>query len=97
MKKTHPLILVFYVSKERFEIHNIESLDKYMTYINEYINNSGANLLFFVIATDGEECVECLNPVMVSETEMERFNNIIEDLKQNYTILNKSNEQKLNK
>ena len=54
--------------------------------INDAIAAREANAMAFFVPTDGEERIECINPIMVKEAEMERINKIVEDLTKNFDM-----------
>jgi hypothetical protein len=84
MENNYPLVLVFYLDAELMKNPQIikpfaESIDKMLAF-------KKANALAFFLPTIGEERVECINPIMVKETDMEKINKLIEDIKQNFSI-----------
>ena len=79
----YPLITVFYI--ENSYLDN-DFLSNYSTMVNNLIIEKNANMLAFFIPTDGESRIECINPMMVKEADMERINNIVEDLTKNFDI-----------
>lgn len=84
MKENYPLILVFYLDRDLMS--NREIMTQFTEYVDQMIVAKEANVMAFFIPTDDEERVECINPIQVEETEMERIHGIIEDLKKNFDI-----------
>jgi hypothetical protein len=84
MKKEHPLIIVFYLDVELMK--NPEIIKPFAESVNQMLATKESNALAFFLPTNGEEHVECLNPVIVAEADMEKINKIIEDIKVNFSI-----------
>jgi len=82
-EKGYPLILVFYMDRELLAS---EVMGQIATSINDAIVEREANAMAFFVPTDGEERIECINPMMVQEADMERINKIVEDLTKNFDI-----------
>lgn len=85
----HPLILVFYLDRELME--NKDIIGPFAESINRMLHDKQSNVLAFFLPTDGVERVECINPVIVSEPDMERINGIIHDIKTTFSIDSSSN------
>lgn len=83
-QKQHPLIIVFYLDAEMMRNPNI--IGPFSDAINDMLFQKDANALAFFIPTTGEERVECLNPVVMSEAENEKVAQIIEDIKKNFSV-----------
>lgn len=79
----YPLITVFYIDKTYL---TNSFLTSYSTMVNDIIMEKDANVLAFFVPTDGESRIECINPIMVKEADMERINKIVEDLAKNFDI-----------
>lgn len=84
MDKGYPLMLVFYLDREM--IAQEEIMQIMAQQVNDAIAQREANIMAFFMPTDGEERIECINPVQVEETEMSRINKIVEDLTKNFDI-----------
>jgi len=84
MEKGYPLILVFYLDRELMQ--NPQIIKPFYEMVNAMIAQKEANVLAFFIPTDGEERIECINPVTVAEADMERVNKIIEEIKTNFHV-----------
>ena len=84
MEKGYPLILVFYLDRELMQ--NPQIIKPFYEMVNAMIAQKEANVLAFFIPTDGEERIECINPVIVAEADMVRVNKIIEDIKTSFNI-----------
>jgi tetrahydromethanopterin S-methyltransferase subunit F len=80
--KNNPLIIVFYVEREY--MRNTTMMTDYVEDINNKLVNK--NTIAFFLPTDGESRIECINPVIVKEADMEKINNIIEDIKTNFSV-----------
>lgn len=80
--KNNPLIIVFYVEREY--MRNTTMMTDYVEDINNKLVNK--NTIAFFLPTDGESRIECINPVIVKEADMEKINTIIEDIKTNFSV-----------
>jgi len=76
-------MLVFYMDRELLAS---EVMGQIAMSINDAIAEREANAMAFFVPTDGEERIECINPMMVQEADMERINKIVEDLTKNFDI-----------
>jgi len=84
MEKGYPLILVFYLDREMMQQRDV--IMPFTEAINDVIAKREANMMAFFMPTDGDERIECINPLTTPESEMERINKIIDDLKANFDI-----------
>lgn len=94
MEKQNPLILVFYLDADLMKQKDI--IQPFAESVNQMLAYKEANALAFFIPTKGEERVECINPVLINEVDMDRINTIIEDIKTSFSIntdLNVSDEE----
>jgi hypothetical protein len=81
-EKTHPLILVFYLDRELME--NREIMGPYAEYINQIIALREANAMAFFIPTDGDERVECVNPIQMEPAKMEKIMKMVDQIAENF-------------
>ena len=81
--KQYPLMLVFYMDRE---LMGTEMMGNIAMGINDAIVQKDANAMAFFVPTDGEERIECINPMMVQEAEMSKINKIVEDIKKGFDI-----------
>jgi hypothetical protein len=84
MEKGYPLLIVFYLDREMLSNPSISQ--PFANSVNDAISQREANAMAFFIPTDGEERIECINPVQVEGTDMERINNLVEDIRKNFDI-----------
>lgn len=84
MENGYPLMLVFYLDREMMA--NEEIMQIMAQQVNDAIAERQANAMAFFLPTDGEERIECINPIQIEETEMSRINKIVEDLTKNFDI-----------
>lgn len=82
--KQYPLLVVFYLNRDM--MMNPDIIQPFADSVNDAIAQRDANMMAFFIPTDGEERIECVNPIQVEETEMERINNIIGDLTKAFDV-----------
>lgn len=83
-QKQHPLIIVFYLDKEMMKQQQI--ISPFVETVNQMLEAKESNVLAFFIPTEGEERVECINPVLLGETDINKINVMIEDIKKNFSI-----------
>ncbi len=88
----YPLITVFYIEKSYLDN---DFLRNYSTMVDNLIVEKNADMLAFFVPTDGESRIECINPMMVQEADMERINKIVEDLTKNFDIGQGADEGKM--
>ena len=81
---SHPLVLVFYLDAELMK--NPQIIKPFAESIDKMLAMKKANALAFFLPTNGEERVECINPVMLKEPDMEIVNKLIEDIKHQFSI-----------
>lgn len=84
MKENYPLILVFYLDRELMMTQGV--VQQFAESVNQALATRNANAMAFFLPTDGEERVECINPIMVKESDMEAINRMVEDIKNNFSI-----------
>jgi len=84
MEKQHPLIIVFYLDRELLTTPEI--INPFVETVNETLALKDANIIALFLPTNGDERVECINPVMVGEAKMVEINQIINDIKMNFSI-----------
>jgi len=80
----YPLILALYYDRSLMD--SPEILNAMATGINNQLVAKDANAMAFFLPTDGEERIECINPVQVEEADMAKINTIMEDIKKHYDI-----------
>jgi hypothetical protein len=79
-----PLVLVFYLDREVMMQGDI--IRAFADSVNNAIAQREANCMAFFLPTDGEERIECINPVMMHDADMEKVNQMIQDLASNFDI-----------
>jgi hypothetical protein len=88
-----PLILVFYMDKALTQ--QPEIMKVITTQLNDTIAEKKANIMAFIVPTDGEEKIECVNPVQYEKGDMDKLNRVIETLKTQFDIGAGADEGKL--
>ena len=83
-EKTYPLVLVFYLDREMMK--NKEIMQPFASSINNMIAQKNYNTMAFFIPTDGEERVECINPLTAPKEEMEKIDKLINDITVSFSI-----------
>ena len=84
VEKGYPLILVFYLDREVMMQGDI--IRAFADSVNNAIAQREANCMAFFLPTDGEERIECINPVMMHEADMKKVDQMIQDLATNFDI-----------
>lgn len=84
MEKGYPLLIVFYLDREM--MMNPDIVKPFADSVNDALAQRKANAMAFFMPTDGEERIECINPVQVAEADMKEINKIVEDLTKNFDV-----------
>ncbi len=85
LKPDEPLILVFYLDRGMFSQQ--EAMKAYSENVKQYFDQQGDNVRLFFMPTDSEEKIECINPVFITdEREMEKLNNLTEELENLFQV-----------
>ena len=79
-----PTTLVFYLDRELMT--NADIFIPYSEFINEMLAEKSDNMIAIFMPTDGEERVECVNPIMYKEADMDKFNQLLDDIKENFQV-----------
>lgn len=80
----HPIILVFYLDRDMMA--NAKIMGHYVNSVNKMIEIKKLNMIALFIPTDGEEKIECINPVIASEEQMSNISKIIKDIETNFSV-----------
>lgn len=80
----YPLILVFYVAGD--VITQREIMQNFIESVNLLIESKQLNALAFFVPTDGEERIECINPILVEPTYMEKINKMVSDIAKSFDM-----------
>jgi len=83
MKTNYPLIIVFYLDRGMM---SSDIMRPFADSINDVLAKKNANAIALFIPTDGEERVECINPTIVSEPDMDKIIEMMEDIKKSFAI-----------
>ena len=94
MKEGYPLLIVFYLDKEM--MMNPDIIKPFADSVNSALAQRKANALAFFLPTEGEERVECINPVQVKDADMEKIYQMVEDIKKNFDVGQGADEGKDN-
>lgn len=82
--KTYPLVIVFYLDREMMQRQEI--IQPFADSINNMINVKNFNAMALFLPTDGEERVECINPIITPKEEMDKIEKLIEEIKSSFNI-----------
>jgi hypothetical protein len=63
-----------------------EIMEPFANSVNSIINVKKLNAIAFFLPTDGEERVECINPVIAPKEEMEKVSKIIDDIQKSFGV-----------
>ena len=83
-EKNYPMVLVFYLDREMMKVKEI--IQPFVNSVNNIIDAKNFNSVAFFLPTDGEERIECINPLIAPKETMEEINNIMEDIKKQFAI-----------
>jgi hypothetical protein len=83
-EKSYPLVLVFYLDREMMKQKEI--LQPFANSVNEIIKIKKFNAMAFFLPTDGEERIECINPIVTPKEEMEKISKLISDIEKTFSI-----------
>ena len=89
-KKEQPLILVFYMFRET--LVETKLMEMVTENVENLLNKKGVNAAVLYVPTEEYERIECINPVIATEAQMERINKIIDDVAKATDIGQVSNE-----
>ena len=85
IKTDEPLILVFYLHESNFV--NQEAIKLYSENVKNYFDENGDNVRLFFMPTSGEERIECINPVYITEkAEIEKLNKLTEEVEKLFQV-----------
>ena len=80
----HPLVLVFYLDRELLQNEQIAT--EFTDSVDMMIKQKEYDVMAFFLPTDGEERIECINPIQLQETDMERVNTLLSELTKAFDI-----------
>lgn len=83
-EKQHPLVLVFYLDRDF--LNNPQIRNMFVESVNQIIAIKDINAVAFFLPTDGEERLECINPVIMPEDEMEKVAIMINDINKHFGV-----------
>jgi hypothetical protein len=82
--KDCPLIIVFYLDTDLMK--NSDIITPFVEAVNNLLDFKKANAIALFVPTNGEERVECINPILVPEVDMIKINDMIYDIKKQFSI-----------
>ena len=82
INKSYPLILVFYL--DRTLMANKEIMVPFVEHVNTTIALREANAMAFFLPTDGEERVECINPIQIEPAKMDKIMKMVDQIAANF-------------
>ena len=84
MKEGYPLFIVFYLDADMMKMQEI--IQPFAESVNNLLAHKNANALAFFLPTKGEERIECINPLVVAEADMEKINKMVEEIKESFAV-----------
>ena len=85
-KNQTPLILVFYLNEEMFKGDN-KMVREYGENVKYYLDSKGDDVRLFFMPTSGDERIECINPVHISDKkELEKLNELTSNLEKLFHV-----------
>ncbi len=85
VKKDEALILVFYLDQSNFVQQDL--LKAYSENVKRYFDDNGDNVRLFFIPTKGQEKIECINPVYLTDrSEIDKLNDLISKLEEMFQV-----------
>ena len=86
MNKEQPLILVFYM--DEMTLSQTEVMEIITENIKAALEAKGVNAVTFFVPTNDKERVECINPVIATDEQIERINTMIGDIEKSFDLKN---------
>lgn len=80
----YPLILVFYLDRELMS--NREIIVPFTQSINDMIASKKSNIMAFFLPTDGEERIECINPVQIKDADMNKITAMVKEISTQFNV-----------
>ena len=85
VKKDEALILVFYLDQSNFAQQDL--LKAYSENVKRYFDENGDNVRLFFIPTNGQEKIECINPVYLTDrSEIDKLNDLTSKLEEMFQV-----------
>lgn len=85
VKKDEALILVFYLDQSNFVQQDL--LKAYSENVKRYFDENGDNVRLFFIPTNGQEKIECVNPVYLTDrSEIDKLNDLTSKLEEMFQV-----------
>lgn len=91
----YSIVLVFYLDRELLSQPQIAG--PFVDMVNRELNAKNPKAVGFFLPTDGEERIECINPVQVSKAEMSKINKLVDDIKKQFDVNQEATKEKSNK
>ena len=85
IKKDEALILVFYLHESNFT--NQEMMRSYSESVKRYFDENGDNVRLFFMRTEGQEKIECINPVYLTDrSDIDKLNDLTSKLEEMFQV-----------
>jgi hypothetical protein len=79
-----PIVLVFYLNRELMS--NGEIIQPFVEAVNQSIADREANMMAYFLPTDGQERVDCINPLLATPDEKTRIGEMIDEISKSFDI-----------
>jgi len=83
-KSEYPIVLVFYLNRELMS--NGEIIQPFVEAVNQSIAEREANMMAFFLPTDGQERIDCINPLLATPDEKTRISELIDEISKSFDI-----------
>ena len=82
--ENNPLIMVCYT--ERDVIEQKEIMVGMAEHLNQTISERGANIMALFVPTDGDNRIECINPILATPDQKEKIDHLIGEISKSFDI-----------
>jgi len=83
-KSEYPIVLVFYLNRELMS--NGKIIQPFVEAVNQSIAEREANMMAFFLPTDGQERIDCINPLLATPDEKTRISELIDEISKSFDI-----------
>ena len=80
--KGMPLILVFYIDREM--LMQPDFREAYLKNVNDAIEQRDSNIITFFLPTDGEDRIDCINPMTIDDVDHADVAQLVNDLRKDF-------------
>jgi hypothetical protein len=84
MESKQPMVIVIYM--DRLVMSDAESMKIISTSVQQAFEAKGGNTVTLFVPTDGQERIECINPAIATEEQINKINQMIDDIAATYDV-----------